>query len=78
MNPGRWSLSPALGDLRRLSCGRVDPGPGAGFDLLVRPPDIAETLDFPGRLEAFQPFRQAVWPIDVVSTLLFVGGFGAL
>ena len=49
-----------------------------GFDLLVPTPDIAETLDFPSRLEAIQPFRQAQWPFDAISTLLFVIGFGAL
>ena len=49
-----------------------------GFDLLVPTPDIPETLDFPGRLQALQPFRDAQWPFDAVSTLLFVVGFGAL
>jgi hypothetical protein len=49
-----------------------------GFDLLVPTPDISETLDFPSRLQALQPFRQAQWPFDALSTLLFVVGFGAL
>ena len=49
-----------------------------GFDLLVPTPDIAATLDFPSRLQALQPFREAQWPFDAVSTSLFVVGFGAL
>lgn len=49
-----------------------------GFDLLVAPPDIAETLDFPSRLLEIQPFRVAQWPHDAIATLLFVIGFGAL
>lgn len=49
-----------------------------GFDLLVRPPDLADTLDLPSRQVALQPFREARWPIDAVSTLLYVVAFGAL
>lgn len=49
-----------------------------GFELLVPPPDLAETLDLPSRLLALQPHRVDAWPIDAVSTLLFVIGFGAL
>lgn len=49
-----------------------------GFDLLVPPPDIAEALDFPSRLQALQPFRVAQWPLDALSTLLYVVAFGAL
>ena len=51
---------------------------GLGFDLLVPPPDIAESLDLPGRLQAIRPFREATWPFDAASTLLYVVGFGAL
>ena len=47
---------------------------GLGFDLLVPPPDLAETLDLPGRLQAIRPFREATWPFDAASTLLFVVG----
>jgi hypothetical protein len=49
-----------------------------GFDLLVTPPDIADTLDFPSRLNELQPFRVAQWPYDALATLLSVVGFGAL
>lgn len=49
-----------------------------GFDLLVTPPDIPDTLDFPSRLLALQPFRESVWPFDAASTLLFVVAFGSL
>ena len=49
-----------------------------GFDLLVKPPEIADTLDFPSRLEAIHPFHVAQWPFDAASTLLFVVAFGAL
>lgn len=49
-----------------------------GFDLLVPPPVIDETLDFPSRLTAIQPFQAARWPFDAASSLLFVVGFGAL
>ena len=51
---------------------------GLGFDLLVPQPDIAGTLDFPGRLQAIRPFREATWPFDAASTLLFTSGFAAL
>ena len=51
---------------------------GLGFDLLVPPPHIAETLDLPGRLQAIRPFREATWPFDAASSLLYVVGFGAL
>ena len=51
---------------------------GLGFDLLVPPPDLAETLDLPGRLQAIRPFREATWPFDAASTLLFVAGFASL
>ena len=51
---------------------------GLGFDLLVPPPDIAGTLDFPGRLQAIRPFREATWPFEAASTLLYVVGFAAL
>jgi len=49
-----------------------------GFDLLVPPPVIPETLDLPSRLVAIQPFREARWPFDAASRLLFVVGFAAL
>ena len=49
-----------------------------GFDLLVQPPEIAETLDLPSRLEAIHPFHVAQWPFDAASTLLYVVAFGAL
>lgn len=51
---------------------------GLGFDLLVAPPVIDESLDFPSRLNELQPFRVALWPYDALSTVLFVVGFGAL
>jgi hypothetical protein len=51
---------------------------GLGFDLLVKPPVIDETLDLPHRLVAIHPFQEARWPFDAVSSLLFVVGFGAL
>jgi len=53
-------------------------GLALGFDLLVTPPDIGDTIDFPSRLIALQPFRVAQWPFDALATLLFVFGFGAL
>ena len=49
-----------------------------GFDLVVPPPVISESLDLPGRLTALQPFREARWPFDAISTLLYVVGFAAL
>ena len=51
---------------------------GLGFDILVPPPDLAETLDLPGRLQAIRPFREATWPFDAASTLLFAAGFASL
>ena len=51
---------------------------GLGFDLLVTPPSIDETLDFPTRLEALQPFRVALWPWDAAATVLFTVAFAAL
>jgi hypothetical protein len=53
-------------------------GLALGFDVLVTPPTIADTLDLPSRLIALQPFRVAQWPFDAVATLLFGFGFGAL
>ncbi len=49
-----------------------------GFDLLVQPPALDDSLDLPARLLALQPFREAQWPYDMAASLLFVVGFGAL
>lgn len=49
-----------------------------GLDLLVAEPELAVSLDLPGRLQAIEPFRVARWPFDAVSTLGFVVGFAVL
>ena len=49
-----------------------------GLDLAVQPPNHPETLDLPSRLIALQPYREARWPLDAVSSLLYVVAFGAL
>lgn len=51
---------------------------GLGFDLFVRQPAIADTLDLPTRLQELVPFRTARWPFDAVATLAYVVAFGAL
>jgi len=51
---------------------------GIGFHIFVKPPDLADTLDLPTRLIASQPYREAIWPYDAATNLLYVVAFGAL
>jgi hypothetical protein len=51
---------------------------GIAFDIFVKPPDLADTLDLPTRLIASQPYREAIWPYDAATNLLYVVAFGAL
>ncbi len=51
---------------------------GVGLDWFVAPPNLADTLDLPGRIAASQPYRDAIWPYDFASHLAFVLAFGAL
>lgn len=75
----RWSITQALLGIFAVSLVVATAlALSLGFDLLVPPPTIPETLDFPSRLAALQPFHRAQWPIDALLTLLYVVGFGAL
>ena len=76
---GRWStLRTLLGVFAACLVLATVLGLVAGFDLVVHPPDLAPTLDLPSRLLASQPYREARWPLDAVSALLYVVAFGAL
>lgn len=75
----RWSMTQALlGIFATSAVIATALGLALGFDLLVTPPTIPETLDFPSRLDALEPFHRAQWPFDAALTLLYVVGFGAL
>jgi hypothetical protein len=49
-----------------------------GLDLVVTPPTIPDTDDLPTRLLAVQPYLVARWPLDAVSSLLYVVAFASL
>jgi hypothetical protein len=51
---------------------------GIAFDVFVKPPNLADNLDLPTRLIASQPYREAIWPYDAATNLLYLVAFGAL
>ena len=49
-----------------------------GMDMAVKPPDPTPTLDFAGRIEAFVPYLQARWPLELLAGVAFIVAFGTL
>ncbi len=76
---GRWSVGQVLLGIVAVSLvvGTVL-ALGIGLDLFVAPPDLADSLDLPGRIDALRPYNEAIWPFDAASNLAFIVAFGAL
>ena len=76
---GRWSLTRSLLWIFAISAfvGTIL-GLAVGLDLVAKPPDIPDTVDLPGRLEAIRPYLEARWPLDAAANLAGIVAFGAL
>ncbi|HEV8402218.1 MAG TPA: hypothetical protein VGQ31_04215 [Candidatus Limnocylindrales bacterium] len=75
----RWSVTRALLWIFAISAfiGTLL-GLVLGLDLVAHPPDIPDTVDLPGRLEAIRPYLEARWPLDLATNLAAIVAFGAL